>query len=1180
MPQRLRIFISSPTDVPDERLRTDLITDKLSQEYGRFFTIESYRWEHEAMLASAHFQDAIEPPSAFDIVVLILWSRLGTPLPEKTAAREYRGIDGRAPVTGTEWEFEEALKAAREKKAPDLLAFRNISAAPMDTRDPDARARSNAQLDALDEFWRLHFADRGVFLAAYDEYRTLAEFAQRLEQSLRKLIERRIKDLTGGQLREAPIWLGEPFRGLESYEFEHGPILFGRDTAVTKAIEQLAANAAAGRAFLLVCGASGSGKSSLVKAGIVPRLMKPGRFSGIEFLRRVVFRPWNEGAKVFDGFAKALTSVYAAGTGLPELTAPGQKLADLAEALRGATANSGYLFANALGRVTLAEREAARLFAFEKANLILVIDQLEELFTSPEITPEDRRLFVQVLSSLARSGHVYVVATLRADFWHRAAEIPELMALAEGSGRIDIAAPSGAEIAEIIRKPATAAGLSFEPHPESGLDLDVILAQDAAAAPGALPLLSFTLDELYKSANGKGETVLTHASYAALGGLEGSIAKRAEETFARLPSSAQSALPRVLRALTGASGAGTQTPIARPVALDTFAAGTPARVVIDEFISARLLVAASDRVATVRLAHEALIGRWQRAKDHLARDQRDLETRRIIEESLKRWQNAQGLNRRRLLLRDPDLANAIDLARRWGDELDPSVRDYVAQSRRHARLTQTLTAAAAVLFAIVSVAAIYAGLRAYHAQMEAESNYQLALDQAAGSVDILNRGFIDGAINSQLMARLIQRGQSTVNQLPGTSDVVTEARVKLLVSMSPAMIAVGAMDSARQYAESAIKLADGLRKKDPNSPEWRRLWADATAALGIELFWAGDSQGARPKAEAAIAEFKQLSGVMSDQTTLSQKLMLCYENLGDSTRAIGDFAAAMTAYHEWLSLAEKLAAANSDPKEADFWLSYAADAHLRIGDMLQQQHKLDEAEAEYSTGVRIASLLTADDRANAKYLEHLSLAHGKLGDVLISSNKLNDAAKEIDLNITLTNTLVNNVSANIRWLIYQEWSHLRKGRVLLVEQEYDQARVEFSLYLDDARAIYQRDPGYLSVLYDEANAHQWIGDAFRAQNNLDAASAEYQESLRVAIDLNDRSPTTNQADRKIMAMAYYRLGLAEELRGKTQDAQASYKTCASIDVNPNSWTPRSMWPEDIDAVCREKLTQLGSAPHP
>lgn len=116
MPRRLRIFISSPADVPGERLRAELIVDKLSQDYRRFFAVETYRWEHEPMLATGHFQDAIEPPSAFDIVVLILWSRLGTPLPEKTIERGYRGIDGRTPVTGTECEYEEALKVAREKK--------------------------------------------------------------------------------------------------------------------------------------------------------------------------------------------------------------------------------------------------------------------------------------------------------------------------------------------------------------------------------------------------------------------------------------------------------------------------------------------------------------------------------------------------------------------------------------------------------------------------------------------------------------------------------------------------------------------------------------------------------------------------------------------------------------------------------------------------------------------------------------------------------------------------------------------------------------------------------------------------------------------------------------------------------------------------------------------------------
>jgi WD40 repeat protein len=710
MPQRLRIFISSPADVPDERLRADLIVDKLSLDYGRFFTIESYRWEHEAMLASAHFQDTIEPPSAFDIVVLILWSRLGTPLPEKTAAREYRGIDGRAPVTGTEWEYEEALQVAQEKKAPDLLAFRNISPAPIDPRDPAAQAESIAQLGALNEFWTRHFADKGVFLAAYDEYHTLEEFAQRLEESLRKLIERRIKDASAGEPRTEPVWLGDPFRGLESYEFEHAPIFFGRDAAVAKATEQLASNARAGCAFLLVSGASGSGKSSLVKAGIVPHLMKPQRISGLAFLRRVVFRPGSEGGDVFLGFAKTLIRAGSPDVGLPELVGPGQDATQLATHLRGAVGEPGYLFGNALGRLTEAERQSGRLLGFEDAKLILIVDQLEELFTASGAASEQRRQFTQLLGGLARSGAVWVIATLRADFWHRAAEIPELVALAERQGRIDLAVPSAAELAEMIRKPAQAAGLSFEVHAERGIGLDAVLAEHAAAAPGALPLLSFTLDELYRDAKARGAPVLSHASYEALGGLDGAIAKRADEAIAGLPTPAQESLPRVLRALTTVAETTEQTPVARAAALDSFPQGSPARTLIDAFVAARLLVATdeSGAGATVRLAHEALISRWQRARDQLAADRRDLQTRTLVERQYSRWSQARGGARRLLLLRNPDLANAVDLAKRWGDELDAPMRDFINRSARRARLAQTLTAVAAVLFAFFALAAVVA----------------------------------------------------------------------------------------------------------------------------------------------------------------------------------------------------------------------------------------------------------------------------------------------------------------------------------------------------------------------------------------------------------------------------------------------------------------------------------------
>ena len=175
----------------------------------------------------------------------------------------------------------------------------------------------------------------------------------------------------------------------------------------------------------------------------------------------------------------------------------------------------------------------------------------------------------------------------------------------------------------------------------------------------------------------------------------------------------------------------------RSTPLSTFGEGTPARQLVDALIAARLLVAdQSAAVPTVRLAHEALIGRWQRARDQLTADRRDLETRAEVEDQFKRWREARGSSQ--LLLRNPDLANGVDLARRWGDEIDPAVRDYVKRSGRRARLAQTLTGVAALVFALVAIAAGFEYVAANHARQEAEAQRARAESTLATAVKYVN----------------------------------------------------------------------------------------------------------------------------------------------------------------------------------------------------------------------------------------------------------------------------------------------------------------------------------------------------------------------------------------------------------------------------------------------------------
>jgi WD40 repeat protein len=712
VPQRLRIFISSPSDVNPERRRAALVIEKVAKDYARFFDVTPVLWESEPMLASGHFQDAIVPPSESDIVVLILWSRLGTPLPERTEVREYRGLDGRAPVTGTEWEFEDALRASKQKGLPDLLAYRKKAAPKAEYQSAADLEELGRQLQSLESFWSRYFVGRGEFRAAFSEFAELDAFELKLEADLRSLIERRVGQVGDVQTTSAAVWLrGSPFRGLETYRFEHAPIFFGRGAATQAAVERLVENADAGRPFLLVLGASGAGKSSLAQAGIVPGLCARGVVSGVGEWRRAVVRPGGHPEGPFAALATAL----AADDALPELVAE-QGSASLARHLQAAAADPAFPIVSALTARERRARQQGALLSHEQARLAVVVDQMEELFTLGELTSDERNDFVRCLDGLMRSGRVFVVATMRSDYWHRAAEVPRLAELSDGNGRFDLLPPTQAEIAEMIRRPAEASGLAFETDRRTDIRLDAALAEEAAHEPGALPLVSFLLDALFLlDVKEAGRATLGYASMQALGGLKGAIATRAEAAFSALPEEAQAALPKVLRALARVSRSGAD-PTARTAPMARFTMSGPERKIIDALLApdVRLLVAEGDgQGARIRFAHEALISHWARAKQQIAQDRDDLRTLTAIEEAEAEWRSADAHQRRGYLLHDVKLANAVDLVQRWADDLPGEVRGFVARSAAvAAAAARRRWAAAAVVMVLLAAlaAASLAGL--------------------------------------------------------------------------------------------------------------------------------------------------------------------------------------------------------------------------------------------------------------------------------------------------------------------------------------------------------------------------------------------------------------------------------------------------------------------------------------
>ncbi|MBF0585218.1 MAG: ATP-binding protein [Magnetococcales bacterium] len=593
----IRIFISSPGDVNPEREVARRVIERLNREFSYHFRIEAVLWEREPLIATEHFQTMITPPSETDIVVVVVWSRLGSFLPHG----EFQGkVTGKVPVTGTEWEFEDAVHAYRQHGKPDLLLYRKQARISADLDDRQELEKRLDQKDLLEKFLTHWFHDdtTGGFKAASHQFTDAGQLEEMLEMQLRSLLKQRVNLPEGEALQVDIHWHeGSPFRGLESFDLKHAPIFCGRTKERLELRDALASQAARGCAFLLVFGASGSGKSSLVKAGLLSDLKIPGMMEKVGLVRHAIVRPTDD-----EDLSVVLAKGFLSADALPELTSLQCDQATLTSLLRDAPQQAMFPVRQGLAKAG----EQAKLINDAQPRLLLIVDQLEELFTQPKVGQAEREGFVLALKALAESGQVWVIATMRSDFFDRLATLPDLANLSEKEGRYLLLPPSPSAIGQIIRQPAREAGLRYEKDPKTGTGLDELL-QEAASRDGALlPLLSFSLEALWERRTSQG--VLTHATYEAIGRLEGALGQKAEEIFHQLEDEQQLAFPGVLRRLVTVGEGG--KPAARTVPLEQFGTETHARQVVDLFSSSqeRLLVTDGNGASShVRFVHEAIL---------------------------------------------------------------------------------------------------------------------------------------------------------------------------------------------------------------------------------------------------------------------------------------------------------------------------------------------------------------------------------------------------------------------------------------------------------------------------------------------------------------------------------------------------------------------------------------------
>ena len=506
-----------------------------------------------------------------------------------------------------------------------------------------------------------------------------------------------------------------PFKGLASFDFEDAEYFFGRERLVAEMVARLA-----GASLMGIIGPSGSGKSSALRAGLLPAL-EAGALPGSENWQLRLLRPGEH------------------------------PLSALEEAQRGADPG---------------------------CRLALAVDQFEEVFTACHEEAE-RAAFADALVAAARDPRrrVLVLVAVRADFYGRCAKYPELWRML-GANQIPVGPMRPEELRRAIELPARRAGLRAEP------ELAEALVADVAGEPGALPLLSTSLLELWSDRDGRH---LRLSAYRRSGGVHGAVARLAEAVYERLDAEGREVARRILLRLAG-EGEGDAV-VRRRVPVAELEADRDERLaaVLSALTDGRLVTVNEDEV---EVAHEALLREWPRLRGWLEEDTDGRRLHLHLSVAAREWDG--GGRDPGELYRGGRLAAAAEWTATHEAELNEVEHEFIAASRaaseRSQRRLRVVLAGVAGLLILAVIAGGVALEQRANARKEARAADAQRLGAQALVVDDLDRSLLlarqgvaladTTQTRGNLLASLL-KSPAALGVLPGDGDPI------ISVEMSP-----------------------------------------------------------------------------------------------------------------------------------------------------------------------------------------------------------------------------------------------------------------------------------------------------------------------------------------------------------------------------------------------------------
>lgn len=551
-------------------------------------------------------------------------------------------------------------------------------------------------------------------------------------------------------LHERRIEASNPYKGLEPFDETDTGQFFGRERLIERMLVRLGGVGSVSR-FLAVVGPSGSGKSSVVSAGLIPAL-RAGGVAGSKSWFMVTMTP---GVHPFESIERALAKV--------------------------AVNPPPMLLEQMLAEASGLRRAVDAILPDQASPLVLVVDQFEELYTIA--ADDEREAFTEALVEAITHprSRLRVVITLRADFYDHPLATPGLGELLREHTEL-VTPMTASELELAITRPAETAGVVVQPA------LLAALMADAVSGPGVLPMLQYTLTELFERRRG---STMTAAIYESMGGLTGAVVERAESLFGALTTEARSAARNVFQRLVSVNEAGEDT--RRRALLSELQALEGRDGYLDDMLRAfarhRLLTFDRDpasRGPTVEIAHEALIGAWARLSSWIDEARDDLRAQRRLAVAAAEWVD-QGKNRDFLLTgaslaryatwhSDPpvrltsDEQAFVEAALQYEHERERSARDRMLHESQLRRRTRALVGLVGMSLLVVLLAVLAFSQRQTARNLAAQlSGISLARQLASDSGGVISD---DPELAILLAIEAIRATESSGEALPEAVDAL------------------------------------------------------------------------------------------------------------------------------------------------------------------------------------------------------------------------------------------------------------------------------------------------------------------------------------------------------------------------------------------------------------------------